>query len=89
MDKTLIALSSDSYVLWQKFKNVRIVTNACRWDLFVDKNVIRVVDLGGLDTKIVPLLLKIKKLQAKMLIFTTVHEIAVEDPLGQRSATFF
>ena len=36
----------------------------------------------GLDTKIVFLSSKIKKLQAQMFIFTTVHEIAPEDPLG-------
>ena len=63
-------------------KNVKIVTDACRWKFFVDKNRIRVVDLGGLDTKIMFLSSKRMKLQAKMLTFTTVDEIAPEDPLG-------
>ena len=46
------------------------------------KNGILVVELGGLDTKIMFLWSKIKKLQEKMLIFTTVHEIALGDPQG-------
>ena len=59
-------------------KNTKIVTNAC---LLAGKNSILVVGLGGLDTKIMFLSSKIKKIQAKMFIFTTVHEMAPEDPL--------
>ena len=50
--------------------------------IVVELDDIPVVELGGLDTKIVFVSSKIKKLQAKMLIFTMVHEIAPEDPLG-------
>ena len=87
MSETLIVLFwqvpiATAYVLQQKFKNVKIVTNACRWNLLVGKNGILVVELGELDTKIMFLSSKIKKLQVKMLIFTTVHKIAPEDPLG-------
>ena len=52
------------------------------WHLFIGKNGILVVDLGGLDTKIMFLSPKINKIQAIMLIFTMVREIASEDPLG-------
>ena len=31
----------------QKFKNVKIVTNACYWNLLLGKNGILVVELGG------------------------------------------
>ena len=49
------------------------------------KNSILIVELGGLDTKIMFLMPKMMKLQAKMLIFTTIHEIAPEDPQGINS----